>query len=181
MYRKPGDGVHNVAKGDPRIEAALESDEHRLRHVERHKSQGAGKGDEPGSGREAEAHGKARVGIASRSESVGKEKAVEPGMDDPVARLEGDAFSLDHESRKVAVHPDIGRFGIGRRVAERLHEHFRLEFETGQFLEFVGGHGPGRVLGTHGRHLGFAGRAGKNALKAAGAADDLLSQRVSLA
>jgi len=121
------------------------------------------------------------VRIAPRAHGIGQEKPVQPGMNDPVAGLQGDAFPLDHEGGEVPVHPDVGRLRIGRRVAERLHEQIRLELETGQFLQLVGGHGTGRVLGTHGGHTGLACRSRQDARKTARLAHDFLRQCVALA
>ena len=80
---------------------------------------------------------------------------------------------------QVLVHLDVGRFRIGRGVAERLHEHRRLELEAGEFLQLVGGHRPGGVLGADGGHLRLAGGAGEDAGDAAGLADHLLGQGVT--
>ena len=124
--------------------------------------------------------GKAGVGIAAGADGIGQEEAVEPGVDDPVAGLQGDALAGDHERRQGLVDLDVGRLRVGGRVAERLHEQVGLELEAGQLLELVGGHRPGRVLGADRGHVRLAGRAGQDARDAAGAADDLLGQRVAL-
>ena len=79
------------------------------------------------------------------------------------------------------VHLHVGRFRIGRGVAERLHEHRRQELEAGEFFQLVGGHRAGGVLGADGGHLRLAGGAGQDAGDAAGLADHLLGQRVALA
>ena len=70
---------------------------------------------------------------------------------------------------------------VGRRVAERLHEHRRLELEAGELLQLVGGHRAGGVLRADGRHPRLVVAAGEDAGDAAGLADHLLRERVALA
>ena len=94
-----GDGVDHVAQGDARVELALEADQHRFRHVERHEAHGAGEGDQAGAGREGDADRETGVGVAAGADGVGQQQAVEPAVDDAVARLKGHAAPLDHERR----------------------------------------------------------------------------------
>src|SRR3546814_2490297 len=63
-------------------------------------------------------------------------------------------------------------FGVGRRMAKRLHDQIGRKAQTSQVFEFVASHGARGVLAAHRRHAGFAISIGANALafgQAAGA------------
>ena len=66
-------------------------------------------------------------------------------------------------------------------MAEGLHHQIGGEAEAGQILEFVAGHRAGGVLRTDGGHLRLAVGSRTDAGDAAGLADHLLGQRVTLA
>ena len=72
---------------------------------------------------------------------------------------------------------DINGFGVGRRVAERLHGEIGGEAKAGQVLQFIAGHGSGCVLRANRCHLRFAVGAGANTLDAAGTSNHFLSKR----
>ncbi len=86
-----GNGVDQIAQGDAGLHLALEADQHRFGHVERHHAQRGGEGHQAGAGREADADGEAGVGVAAGADGVGQQHAVEPGVDNAVARAQGDA------------------------------------------------------------------------------------------
>ena len=174
------DRVHRVAQRDAGVELALETDQHGLRHVERHEAQGAREGDQPGAGREGDADRETGVGVAAGPDGIRDQETVQPGVDDAVARLQRHAATLDDEVRQRLVHLDVGRLRVGGGVAEGLHEHRGEELQAGQFLQLVGRHRAGGVLRADGGHGGLAGGAGEDTLDAAGAADHLLGQRVPL-
>ena len=58
------------------------------------------------------------MGVAAGADGVGQQQAVQPGMDDAVAGLQGNAAPFGDERGQVLVHLDVGRLGIGRGVAE---------------------------------------------------------------
>ena len=53
-----GNRIDDIAQGHAGIQSAFESDQHRFRHVQGHKPEGAGESDQPGTGRKAQADGK---------------------------------------------------------------------------------------------------------------------------
>jgi hypothetical protein len=122
--------------------------------------------------------------VAAGADGVGQQQAVEPRVDDAVARTQRDATTGADERRQLAVHPDVDQLRVGGGMAERLHHHVRREAEAGEILEFVAGHRAGGVLRADGGHPRFAVGPGQDALafrQTAGAADHLLRQRVTLA
>ncbi|OQB54303.1 MAG: hypothetical protein BWX98_02344 [Candidatus Aminicenantes bacterium ADurb.Bin147] len=173
-------GVDRVPQRQAGIELPLEADQDGLGHVKGHEAEGSGERHEPRTGRKAQADREAGVGIAARSHRVRQQKTVEPGMDHAVARPQRNAFPLGDEAGQEPVHLDVGRLRISRRVAERLHEKIGLEFQAGELLQLVGGHGAGRVLGADGRHFRLARRTREHAVHAASPADDLLGLRERL-
>ena len=97
-------------------------------------------------------------------------------MNDAVAGKQGHPpFCLD-EIVQAALHVDVHSLGIGRGMAERLHDQIGRESKAGQFLEFVRGHGAGGVLGAHRGDFRFAIGPGTNTGQAAGPAHDFLGQ-----
>lgn len=176
-----GDGVDHVAQGDAFAQFAFEAHQYGLGHIQGHEAQGTGEGDEAGTGGEGDADGEAGVGVTAGSHGVGDEQAVEPGVDNSVGGAQGYAAALGHEVWQVLVHGHVSWLGVSGGVAEGLHVHVGLEFEAGQFLQLVGGHHAGGVLGADGGHFGFAGGSGQYAGQAAGFANDFLSLGIALA
>ena len=112
----------------------------------------------------------------------GKKKTVEPGMDDAVARPERNALPLGDETGQESVHLDVGRFGIGRGMTERLHEEVGLEFQAGEFLQ-ARRRSSGRSCPGNPTVVIFGSQAepGRMPVDPAGPADDLLGERIGLA
>ena len=86
-----GNGVDQVAQGDARLHLALEAHQHGFRHVERHDAGGGGEGDQTGTGREGNADREAGVRVAAGADGIRQQQAVQPGVDDAVARTQRDA------------------------------------------------------------------------------------------
>ncbi len=178
------DRIDQVAQRDARLQRALEAHQHRFRHVQRHHAGGGGERHQAGAGREGDADREAGVAVAASADGIGQQQAVEPGVDDAVARTQADAATRADEARQLAVRLDIDQLGIGGGVAEGLHHHVGREAEAGEVLEFVASHRAGGVLRADGGHLGFAVGARTDAQafrQTAGAADHLLRQRKALA
>mmetsp|Transcript_29766 Transcript_29766/g.65014 ORF Transcript_29766/g.65014 Transcript_29766/m.65014 type:complete len:625 (-) Transcript_29766:76-1950(-) len=181
LDRLVGDGVHEVAEGDARLHGAAEAHQHGLGHVQGHHARRRAEGNEAGAGGEGDADGEAGVGVAAGADGVGQQHAVQPGVDDAVAGLQGHAAAVADEVRQRVVGGHVHRLGVGGGVAEGLHDEVGGEAEAGEILELVAGHGPGGVLGAHGSHLGLAVRAGEHAVHAARLADHLLREGEALA
>ncbi len=184
LDRIVGNGVDQIAQRDAVLHLALEANQHRFRHVERHDAGGGGEGDQTGTGRERDADREAGVRVTAGADGIRQQQAVQPGVDDAVAGAQRDAATGRDERRQFAVRLDVNQLRIGGGVAERLHDEIGREAEAGQILEFVAGHRAGRVLRTDGGHLGLAIGARTDTLafrQAAGAADHLLGQREALA
>jgi hypothetical protein len=103
------------------------------------------------------------VRVAAGADGVGQQHAVQPGVDDAVARTQGHAAAVHDEVRQGVVGLHVHRLGIGGGVAEGLHDQAGGEAEAGQILQFVTGHRAGGVLGADGGHLRFAVGARTNA------------------
>jgi hypothetical protein len=82
-------GVHQITQGDAGLHLAFEAHQHRLRHVQRHHAGGGTKRDQTGTRREADADGETRVAVAAGADGIGQQHAVQPGVDDAVARTQG--------------------------------------------------------------------------------------------
>ena len=119
--------------------------------------------------------------ITAGANGIRQQQAVQPGVDDAVARTQRDAATGRDEGRQFAVGLDVDQLRIGGGVAEGLHHQIGGEAEAGQILEFVAGHRAGGVLRTDGGHLRLAVGSRTDAGDAAGLADHLLGQRVTLA
>ncbi len=119
------------------------------------------------------------MAVAARSDGVGQQETVQPGMDNAVARTQGNAAAGRNEAGQLMMRLDVDRLRIGRRVAEGLHHHVGREAEAGEILQLVAGHRAGGVLRPHGGHLRLAIGTRTDALalgQAASAADHLLGQ-----
>lgn len=178
------DRVDQVAQRHARLQLALETDQHRFRHVQRHHAGGGGERDQAGAGRERNANREARVRVAAGTDGVGHQHAVEPAVDHAVARAQRNAAAGGNELRQRVVRLHVDRLRIGRGVAEGLHHQIGGETQAGQVLQLVAGHRAGGVLRTHRGHLRFAVGTRAHALafrQPAGATHHLLREREALA
>ena len=75
----------------PGCAAALEADQHRLRHVQREVPLAGGKRHQVRACREAQADGEAGVAVAARPHEVGQQESIAVGVDDAVAGPQVDA------------------------------------------------------------------------------------------
>src|SRR5690606_11438263 len=64
-----GDRVDRITQGDTFVEFPLEAHQHRLRHIQRHKTKGSGKSNQTGPGGETDPDGEAGVRIATGTDS----------------------------------------------------------------------------------------------------------------
>ena len=181
------DRIHQITQGDARLHLALETHQHALGHVQRHHAGGGTKGHQARAGREADADREAGVAVAARAHGVGQQHAIEPAVDDAVARAQADAAPVVDELGQLVVHLHIHRLRVGRGMAEGLHHQVGAETQAGQVLELVPGHGASGVLGAHAGHAGLAIGAGTHALlltahrwQAAGPTDHFLCQGEAL-
>jgi len=119
-------GIDQVAQRNAALagfgQAALEADEHGFRHVERHDAGGGGKGDQTGTGREGDADREAGMRVTTGTDGIRQQQAVQPGVDDAVARMQRNAATRRDKARQGAVGLDVNKLGIGRGMAEGLHD-----------------------------------------------------------
>ena len=95
----------------PRLQLALEADQHRFRHVQRHDAGGGGKGDQPGTGREGNADRETGVRVAAGADGIRQQQAVQPGVDDAVARTQATpprVLMKDGSSRCILTSTSFG-------------------------------------------------------------------------
>ena len=163
------------------MQGAGKAHQHRFGHVQGHGSDSGSEGHQARASREGDAQGEAGVAIAAGADGVGQQHAVEPAVDDAIARAQGDAAAGANEVGQFGVGFEVHRLGVGGGVAEALHHQIGREAQAGQLLHLIAGHGTGGVLGAHGGHQRFAAGAGPHALQAAGLADHLLGQGEALA
>ncbi|MNW97439.1 hypothetical protein D3C86_268830 [compost metagenome] len=173
-------GVNQVTQGDAWLQFAFEANQDRLRHVQRHDAGGCGERNQAGTGRERDADRETGVGVTTGTDGVWQQHAVQPRVDDAVARTQGNAAAGHDEVRQGVVGGHVDRLWISRGVAEGLHHQIGREAQARQVFQFVTGHGTGGVLGTHGGHLRFAVGARTNAGHAASLADHFLRQGETL-
>ena len=176
-------GVYQITQGDTRLHFALEANQDRFRHIQRHNAGGCGEGDQAGAGREGDAHGETGVGVTAGAHGIRQQHAVQPGMDDAVARAQGNTAAGTDEVRHGMLHFHVNRLRIGSGVTERLHHQVSLEAQTCQVFQFVAGHRAGSILGTDSCHVRFAVGARTHALaffQTAGLAHHLLAQGEAL-
>ena len=74
------------------------------------------------------------MGIPAGPHGIGENHAVDPGVDDAVPGLQGDAATHHKKVRQIPVHGPVLFRGIGGRVAEGLHHQIGAERQTGQFF-----------------------------------------------
>jgi hypothetical protein len=68
------------------LHLALEANQHGFRHVQRHHTGGGSEGDQTGTGREGDADREAGVRVTTGADGIRQQQAVQPGVDDAVAR-----------------------------------------------------------------------------------------------
>src|SRR5690554_5728358 len=176
-------GVYQVTQGDARLHFALEANQNGFRHIQRHNAGSSGKRDQARTGREGDAHRETGVGVTTGTHGVRQKHAVQPGVDDAVARAQGNTATGADEVRQGVLHFHVNRLGISGSVAERLHHQVSLEAQTCQVFQFVTGHRTGGVLGAYGGHVRLAVGARTNAFaffQATGLAHHLLGQGEAL-
>mmetsp|Transcript_38436 Transcript_38436/g.78664 ORF Transcript_38436/g.78664 Transcript_38436/m.78664 type:complete len:628 (+) Transcript_38436:189-2072(+) len=174
------DGMDQVAQGHPRLHLATEADQNRLGHVQGHHPRGGAEGHQAGAGGEGDAQREAGVRVSACSDLIGEQHSVEPGVDDAIARAQGNTAAVRDELWQGAVRDHIHGLWVGGGVAERLHHEVSLESQAGQVLQLVASHGSSGVLGAHSSHAGLAVGSRHNAVNATGLAHHLLSQREAL-
>mmetsp|Transcript_8371 Transcript_8371/g.19811 ORF Transcript_8371/g.19811 Transcript_8371/m.19811 type:complete len:939 (+) Transcript_8371:138-2954(+) len=174
-----GDGLNQITEGHTGLHLTGKANQDRLGHVQGHHAGGTGKRHEARSGGERNADGEPGVRIASGTDRVGNQHAVQPRVDDAVAGAEADAAARPDEVGQGVVRHHVDGLGIRGRVAEALHDQVGREAQAGQGLELVARHGPGGVLRPDGGHGGFAVLAGDDTRDAAGLSDHLLREGVS--
>src|SRR5690606_11515724 len=103
-----------------------------------------------GTGREGDADREAGVGVTAGTDGVRQQHAVQPAVDDAVARTQGHAATVHDEVGQGVVGLDVDGLRIGGGVAEGLHHQVGGEAQAGQVLQLVAGHRAGGVLGTDG-------------------------------
>src|SRR5690606_39311525 len=108
-----GDRRDQVTQGDARTHFALEAHQYRLRHVQRHDTGGCGEGNQTGTGREGDAHREAGVRVATGTDGVGQQHAVQPAVDDAVTRTQRNATTVVDEVGQGVVGVDVDRLRIG--------------------------------------------------------------------
>src|SRR5690606_221508 len=102
-----GDGMNQVTQGDAWLQFALEAHQYRLRHVQRHHAGGSGEGDQTGTGREGDTHREAGVRVATGTDGIRQQHAVQPAVDDAVARTQGYTAAGHDEVRQGVVGGDV--------------------------------------------------------------------------
>ena len=149
-------GVHQVTQGDARLHFALEAYQHGFWHIQRHHTGSSGKGHQTGTSGEADADRETGVGVPTGTHGIGQQHAVQPGVDDTVARTQGHATAGADESRQFVVSLDVNWFWIGCGVAEGLHHQIGREAQASQVFQFVTSHWASGVLAANGGHAWFA-------------------------
>ena len=149
-------GVHQIAQGDTRLHLAFEAHQHRFRHIQWHNTGRCGERHQTRTRREGNTHREAGVGVTTGTHRVRQQHAVQPGVDDTVARTQCHTATGLDKVRHGVLHFNVNRLRIRRRVTERLHHQIRLEAQTRQVFQFVTGHRPRSVLRAYSRHLRFA-------------------------
>mmetsp|Transcript_112737 Transcript_112737/g.158152 ORF Transcript_112737/g.158152 Transcript_112737/m.158152 type:complete len:628 (+) Transcript_112737:200-2083(+) len=174
------DGVDQVTQGHSWLHLAAEANQDRLGHVQGHHPRGGAEGHQAGAGGEGDAQREAGVRVSACSDLIGEQHSVEPGVDDAIARAQGNTAAVRDELWQGAVRDHIHGLWVGGGVAERLHHEVSLESQAGQVLQLVASHGSSGVLGAHSSHAGLAVGSRHNAVNATGLAHHLLSQREAL-
>ena len=176
--------IDQIPQRDTGLHVPLEPHQHTLGHVEWHHAGSGTKRDQTGTGRETDANGKTGMAVTARSYSIRQQHAIQPAVDDAVTWAQGNTAACTHEFRQFVMHLDIHRLRVGGRMTKRLHDQVCTETQTSQILQFVAGHGAGRVLRADAGHPRLTISARTHTLafwQAAGTTDHFLSQREPLA
>jgi hypothetical protein len=84
------------------LHLALEANQHGFRHVERHDAGGGGKGNQTGTGREGDADREAGVRVTTGTDGIRQQQAVQPGVNDAIARAQRNAAAGRDEGRQFS-------------------------------------------------------------------------------
>ena len=171
------DRVHQIAQGNARLHFAFEAHQHGFRHVQRHHAGRCGKRHQTGTRREGDPDWETGMGVTAGTDGIRQQHAVQPGVDNAVARTQGDTATVHNEIRQRVVRGYVNRLRIRRGVAEGLHHQIGREAQARQVFQFVTGHWASGVLRPHGGHFRFAVRARTDTGDAAGATHHFLCQR----
>ena len=177
------DGVYQVTQGDARLHFAFEANQNRFRHIQRHNAGSSGKCHQARTGREGDAHRETGVGVTTGTHGVRQQHAVQPGMDDAVARPQGNTATGADEVRQGVLHFNVNRLRISGGVTEGLHYQVCLEAQTRQVFQLVTGHRASGVLGAYGGHVRLTVGVRANAFafrQTTGLANHLLGQGETL-
>src|SRR5690606_21392784 len=155
-------GVNQIAQCDTRLHFAFETHQYRFRHIQRHNAGRGGEGHQTRTGREGNAQRETGVRVTTGTHGIRQQHAVQPGVDDTVARAQRHTATGADKVGQGVLHFDVNRLRIRSGVTERLHHQIGREAQTGQVFQFVTGHRPRGVLRTHGGHFRFAVRARTN-------------------
>src|SRR5690554_3564763 len=175
--------VYQVTQGDARLHFAFEANQNGFRHIQRHNTGGCSKRYQARTGREGDAHRETGVGVTTGTHGVRQQHAVQPGVDDAVARTQGNTAAGADKVRQGVLHFNVNRLRISGSVTEGLHHQVSLEAQTRQVFQLVTGHRASGVLGANGGHVRLAVGSRAHALaffQAAGLADHLLAQGEAL-
>mmetsp|Transcript_2022 Transcript_2022/g.3646 ORF Transcript_2022/g.3646 Transcript_2022/m.3646 type:complete len:202 (-) Transcript_2022:462-1067(-) len=93
--------------------------------------------------------------VPARSDRIGKQHAIQPGVNDSITGPQRDPTSGPNEIGQGVVGNDVHWFGIGRRMAKGLHDQISTESKTGQTAKFITGHGSRGILRANGGHGGL--------------------------
>ena len=86
------------------------------------------------------------MAVAAGADGIGQQHAVQPGVDDAVARTQWYTTAGADEVRQLMMHLHVHRLGISGGVAEGLHHQVGTEAQASQVFELVAGHRASGVL-----------------------------------
>src|SRR5690606_19234615 len=153
--------------------------QYRFRHIQRHNTGRGREGHQTRTGRERDTQRETGVRVTTGTHGIRQQHAVQPGVDDSVARTQRHTTTGTDEVGQGVLHFDVNRLRIRSGVTERLHHQIGREAQTGQVFQFVTGHRTGGVLRANGGHVRFAVSARTNPFvvrQAAGLAHHFLRQ-----
>ncbi len=111
-------GMYQVTQGDARLHFAFEANQNGFRHIQRHNTGGCSKRYQARTGREGDAHRETGVGVTTGTHGVRQQHAVQPGVDDTVARTQGNTATGTDEVRHGVLHFNVNRLRISGGVTE---------------------------------------------------------------
>ncbi len=112
------DRMYQIAQRDAWLHFALEANQDGFRHIQGHNARRCSKRHQTGTGREGDAHREAGVRVAAGTDSVRQQHAVQPGVDDAIARAQGNTAAGADEVRHGVLHFHVNRLRIGGGVTE---------------------------------------------------------------